>query len=72
MADSNVGDLSLPPVVAVVVSSAAESPRAGNRTTTAGHWSEIQAMFVDDPRASIELAAGLVAAMRKGPLLRTH
>ena len=34
--------------------SASESPRAD------GHWSEIRAMFVDDPRASTELAAGLV------------
>jgi hypothetical protein len=37
-----------------------ESSLAGNATTVAGPWSEIQAKFVDDPRASIELAAGLV------------
>jgi hypothetical protein len=60
MASSNAGDLSLPPAVAVAASSVAESPRAGNTTTAGGHGSEIQAMFADDPRASIELAAGLV------------
>jgi len=60
MASSNAADLSLPPAVAVVASSVAESPRAGSTTTAAGHWSEIEAMFADDPRASIELAAGLV------------
>jgi hypothetical protein len=53
-------DVSLTPVVAVVASSVAESPRAGNTITAGGHWSEIQAMFADDPGASIELAAGLV------------
>jgi hypothetical protein len=38
----------------------AEAQRAADTTSTAGPWNEIQAMFVDDPRASIERAAGLV------------
>ena len=51
MDDSNAGDQWRTPVLAVVI---------GNNTTASGSWSEIQARFVDDPRASIELAAGLV------------
>jgi hypothetical protein len=38
----------------------AEAQRAADTATEAGPWNEIQAMFVDDPRASIERAAGLV------------
>ena len=60
MDDSNPADQSLSPVLAVVDSSVAESPVIGSNTTAAGSWSEIQARFVDDPRASIELAAALV------------
>jgi hypothetical protein len=60
MDDSNARDQSLTPVLAVVDSSVAESPAIGKNTTSSGSWSEIQARFVDDPRASIELAAGLV------------
>jgi hypothetical protein len=60
MGESNAGDQSPSPVVAVVASSVAEGPLSGTTTTTAWPWSEIQATFVDDPRASIELAAGLV------------
>ncbi len=33
--------------------------RPGAGTGAAGRWPEIQAMFVDDPRASVELAASL-------------
>jgi hypothetical protein len=36
------------------------SPAAGDGTTSDARWHEILAMFVDDPRSSIELAAGLV------------
>jgi hypothetical protein len=35
------------------------APRLGAGTGGAGRWPEIQAMFVDDPRASVELAASL-------------
>ena len=40
--------------------SARETPVASASTSPAGRWHEIQAMFVDDPRASVEVAAGLV------------
>jgi hypothetical protein len=40
--------------------SASAAPRASRSTSGGEPWHEIQAMFVDDPRASIELAAGLV------------
>jgi hypothetical protein len=60
IADSNAGSPS--PVSAAVTApdSPAESHLAGNGARAHGPWSEIQAMFVDDPRASIERAAGLV------------
>ena len=58
--DGRLDNVTLPPAAAAAASSAAESPPAGNTTTGAGSWSEIQATFVDDPRASIELAASLV------------
>jgi hypothetical protein len=60
MDDNNAGDESLTPVGAVAASSVAESPVADDTASAAGPWSEIQAKFVDDPRESIELAAGLV------------
>ena len=60
MADGDAGDQSLTPVDAVVARSVAESPVIGDSTTASAPWSEILARFVDDPRASIELAAGLV------------
>lgn len=47
-------------VADVATASAAESPHADQAASAGGPWSEIQAIFVDDPRASIELAAGLV------------
>jgi len=37
-----------------------ESHIAGHTASARGPWNEIQAMFVDDPRASVERAAGLV------------
>jgi hypothetical protein len=43
-----------------VPESVADSHRAGDTAPTAGPWNEVQAMFVDDPRASIERAAGLI------------
>ena len=60
MDDSNVGDESLTPVADVAARSFADSPLADNTTAAVGPWSEVQARFVDDPRASVELAAGLV------------
>jgi hypothetical protein len=46
-------------------STASLSPEPGpaqgaDSVSAAGRWTEIQAMFVDDPRASVELAADLV------------
>jgi hypothetical protein len=43
-----------------VPESVADSHSAGDTAPAAGPWNEVQAMFVDDPRASIERAAGLV------------
>ena len=37
-----------------------ESPAASATASVSTRWHEIQAMFVDDPRSSVELAAGLV------------
>ena len=37
-----------------------ESPATSATTSMSTRWHEIQAMFVDDPRASAEMAAGLV------------
>ena len=39
---------------------AAAAPVARDSTSPSTRWHEIQAMFVDDPRSSVELAAGLV------------
>lgn len=36
------------------------SPAAGDGISSDARWHEVVAMFVDDPRSSIELAAGLV------------
>ena len=59
-ADSSNGSSSLVSVAYTVPESVTESQPAGNTASTHGPWNEIQAMFVDDPRASIERAAGLV------------
>jgi hypothetical protein len=40
--------------------SAHASPAAKGSTTPGARWQQIQLMFVDDPRSSVELAAGLV------------
>src|ERR1700731_3984694 len=37
-----------------------ESPAASATASPSARWHEIQAMFVDDPRSSAEMAAGLV------------
>ena len=37
-----------------------EFPAAGVTASLSARWHEIQAMFVDDPRSAVELAAGLV------------
>jgi hypothetical protein len=59
MADSSPGNPALAPAV-MVAESAPESHVAVMTAHVAGPWNEVQAMFVDDPRASIERAAGLV------------
>jgi hypothetical protein len=37
-----------------------ESPAVSDTAAMSARWHEIQAMFVDDPRSSAEMAAGLV------------
>jgi hypothetical protein len=56
MADGSSGNPEPVPAVIMTPEPAAESQHA----TEAGPWNEVQAMFVDDPRASVERAAGLV------------
>ena len=58
--DSSPGSLSLVSAAFTAPASVTESHPAGNAANVHGPWNEIQAMFVDDPRASIERAAGLV------------
>jgi hypothetical protein len=60
MADSSSGDPELVSAVFMAPQPVAESRRAADAASEAGPWNEIQAMFVDDPRASVERAAGLV------------
>jgi hypothetical protein len=60
MADSSPGSPSLVSGAFTVPESASESHLAVNTASAHGPWNEIQAMFVDDPRASIEQAAALV------------
>ena len=59
-ADSSPSSPSLVSVDFTVSESITESHTAGNAPGAGGPWSEIQAMFVDDPRASVERAADLV------------
>jgi hypothetical protein len=59
-ADSSPGSPSLISGAFTVPESVSDSHPAGDTTSAAGPWSEVQAMFVDDPHASIEQAAGLV------------
>ena len=58
MADGSSGNPE--PVSAVIM--APEPVAESQRAADAGPWNEVQAMFVDDPRASVERAAGLVDA----------
>jgi hypothetical protein len=60
MADSSPGSPSLVSVYFTVPESVTDSGPAGDTAHAAGPWSEIQAMFVDDPHASIKQAAALV------------
>jgi hypothetical protein len=60
MAESGPGSPSLISEVFTVPESVPDSHPAADTARAAGPWNEIQAMFVDDPRASIERAAGLV------------
>ena len=60
MPDTSPAGPSLISAAFTVPGSATDSHPAGNHATADGPWNEIQAMFVDDPRASIERAAGLV------------
>jgi hypothetical protein len=62
MADSSPGSPSLVSGAFTVPESDTDARPAGDTASAAGPWNEIQAMFVDDPRASIERAAGLVDA----------
>ncbi len=55
------GSLSLVSEAFTVPESVTDPCPAGDTAGAAGPWNEVQAMFVDDPRASIERAAGLVA-----------
>jgi hypothetical protein len=60
MAASSPGSPSLVSEAITVPESATDSHLAGSTASAGGPWNEVQAMFVDDPRASIEQAADLV------------
>jgi hypothetical protein len=60
MADASPGSPSLVSGAFTMPESTADAHPAGDAAPAAGPWNEVQAMFVDDPRASIEQAAGLV------------
>jgi hypothetical protein len=60
MGDSSSGSASLVSGAFTVPESSADAHPAADTARVAGPWNEVQAMFVDDPRASIERAAGLV------------
>jgi len=60
---ADYGSLSSPSLVSpafTVPEPVTESHIASNAASARGPWNEIQAMFVDDPRASVERAAALV------------
>jgi hypothetical protein len=59
-ADSGPGNPSMVSAAFTVPASVTDSQLAVNASSARGPWNEVQAMFVDDPRASIEQAAGLV------------
>jgi hypothetical protein len=60
MTGSSPMNPSLVSVALTVPASVNGSRPAGHAASAGGPWNEIQSMFVDDPRASIERAAGLV------------
>lgn len=60
MADSEPGRPSLVSVAFTVPESVPEPHPAAVAASTEGPWNEVQAIFVDDPRASIARAADLV------------
>lgn len=57
-ADTSAGSSPASSVLVTEPESASAAPRVSDKAV--GPWHEIQATFVDDPRASIELAASLV------------
>ena len=59
VADSGPGSPSLVSASFTVAESVTRSRIPGDAASVGGPWNEVQAMFVDDPRASIERAAGL-------------
>jgi hypothetical protein len=61
MADGSPGSRSLVSAAFTVPEPGTDSHAAGNSVSAAEPWHEIQAMFVDDPHASIDRAADLVA-----------
>jgi hypothetical protein len=60
MPDTSHGSPSLASVPSVAPESVPDSRASGDIASAEVPWNEIKAMFVDDPRASIERAAGLV------------
>ena len=60
MPDTSPASASLVSAAFTEPESVTDSYPAGNTASADAPWNEIQAMFVDDPRASIEQAAGLV------------
>lgn len=61
---AGVSDAGSPPAVVPAPGAEPEparaAPAAGDSTSPDARWHEILAMFVDDPRSSVELAVGLV------------
>jgi len=60
LADGSPANLSMVSVAFTAPASVSDSQLAVSAVSARGPWNEVQAMFVDDPRASIERAAGLV------------
>jgi hypothetical protein len=60
MADGSHRTLSLVSGAFTVPEAVTGSRPAGDTAHAAGPWNEVKAMFVDDPHASVERAAGLV------------
>jgi hypothetical protein len=54
------GERSMTPTVPASTGPVPESPAVSGTAALSTRWHEIQAMFVDDPRASAEMAASLV------------